>query len=116
MEYIVIGLLVVIIILLIILLTKKNNNDNLIERLGKLETDLTKELGDFKYSFSKSMQADFKDTNDVIERRLNYINDKVNERLDTNFDKTNKTFQTVLTRIAAIDEAQKKIDGLSNDM
>lgn len=44
------------------------------------------------------------------------INDKVNERLDVNFEKTNKTFASVLERLAKIDEAQKKIDGLSNDI
>lgn len=116
MEYIILGLLILVIILLLVLVTKKNNNDNLIERLGKLETDLTKVVGDFKYDFSKSLQEDFKATNEVIEKRLNYINDKVNERLDTNFEKTNKTFTSILERISKIDEAQKKIDGLSNDI
>jgi DNA recombination protein RmuC len=116
MEYVIIGLLIVIIILLIILLNKKSNNDALIERLGKLETDLTKELGEFKYNFSKSLQSDFKETNEVIENKLNYINDKVNERLDTNFEKTNKTFASILERISKIDEAQKKIDNLSSDI
>ena len=44
------------------------------------------------------------------------INDKVNERLDENFEKTNKTFTSVLERLSKIDEAQKKIDTLSNDI
>lgn len=44
------------------------------------------------------------------------INDKVNERLDQNFEKTNKTFTSVLERLSKIDEAQKKIDILSNDI
>ena len=39
----------------------------------------------------------------------------VNERLDENFEKTNKTFVSVLERLAKIDEAQK-IDILSNDI
>lgn len=116
MEYIIIGLLVLVIILLIIILTKKNHNDELLLKLGKFETDITKALGDFKYEFSKNIEKDFKETNAVIEKRLNYINDKVNERLDANFEKTNETFKAVLVRIAKIDEAQKKIDGLSNDI
>jgi len=51
-----------------------------------------------------------------LEERLNNINDRVNERLDQNFEKTNKTFTNVLERLSKIDEAQKKIDGLSNDI
>ena len=44
------------------------------------------------------------------------INYHVNERLDQNFEKTNKTFTSVLERLSKIDEAQKKIDTLSNDI
>ncbi len=116
MDYIVVGLLILLIIMIIILLAKKDNNDNVIIRLGKFETDLTKELGEFKYSFSKSLQNDFKELNEVIEKRLTDINDRVNLRLDANFEKTNKTFTSILERISKIDEAQKKIDGLSKDI
>ena len=116
LEYIIIGLLVVVIILLIIILVKKNNNEEITLRLGKFETDITKALGDFKYGFSKDIEKDFKSTNEVIERKIMQLNDKVNERLDSNFEKTNKTFTSILERISKIDEAQKKIDGLSNDI
>ena len=44
------------------------------------------------------------------------INDKVNERIDQNFEKTNKTFTNVLERLSKIDEAQKKIDTLGEDI
>jgi len=113
--YIVIGLLVVSIILNIIMLFKKNNNDT-IERLGKLETDLTKELGEFKFEFSRTINEDFTKLNETIINRLNNINDKVNERLDVNFEKTNKTFTNILERLSKIDEAQKKIDSLSGEI
>src|SRR5574344_2080392 len=116
MEYIIISLLIIVIVLLIILLNKKKDNEDIIVQLGKNETDLTKALGDFKYDFSKALEHDFKETNEVIEKRLNYINDKVNERLDVNFEKTNKTFSNILERLSKIDEAQKKIDGLSSEI
>jgi len=115
-DYIIIGLLVAVIVLLIILIVKKNNNDDITIKLGKFETDITKALGDFKYEFSKDIEKDFKTTNEVLEKRLLLLNEKVNERLDTNFEKTNKTFTSILERISKIDEAQKKIDGLSNDI
>jgi DNA recombination protein RmuC len=52
-------------------------------------------------------------TNDT---RLAEISGKVNERLDEGFKKTNETFVSVMTRLATIDEAQKKIDGLTTNV
>ncbi len=49
MEYVVIGLLMLIIILIIIVLVKKNDNEEVTHRLGKFETDITKELVEFKF-------------------------------------------------------------------
>ena len=115
MLYVVIGIVSINIILNIILLFKKNNNDT-VERLGRLETDLTKELGEFKFNFSRTINEDFNKLNETIINRLNNINDKVNERLDVNFEKTNKTFTNILERLSKIDEAQKKIDSLSGEI
>ena len=116
MDYIIIGLLIVVIILLIVLVLKKNNNSEMIEKLGKFETDITKEIGEFKFGFSRNLNEDFEKLSQSIERKLTYINDTVNERLDKNFEKSNKTFTSVLERLSKIDEAQKKIDDLSGDI
>jgi DNA recombination protein RmuC len=48
--------------------------------------------------------------------RLAEIGGKVNERLDEGFKKTNETFVNVMARLATIDEAQKKIDGLTTNV
>ncbi|MFM7295079.1 MAG: DNA recombination protein RmuC [Burkholderiales bacterium] len=48
--------------------------------------------------------------------RLAEISGKVTERLDEGFKKTNETFVSVMTRLATIDEAQKKIDGLTSNV
>ena len=114
LEYVIIGLLVIIIILVIILLVRGNNN--MVEKIGTLETTTVKELSNFRNDLSKSMSEDFDKLEDKVEKRLIYINDKVNERLDENFSKTNKTFTNVLERLSKIDEAQKKIDNLSSDI
>ena len=113
MEYILMGLIIVSIIINLVLLFKKANNNDTLERLSKLEIDLTKELSEFKYELSRTVNEDFLKLNEVIINRLNNINDKVNERLDVNFEKTNKTFTNILERLSKIDEAQKKIDSLS---
>ena len=52
----------------------------------------------------------------VVEGRLDQISGRVTERLDEGFKKTNDTFISVMTRLATIDEAQKKIDGLTTNM
>ncbi len=116
MEYLVVGLLVVIIILLIILLTRKNDNSDLIEKMNRTEINVVKEIGDFKHDFYSDINKDFNDLNDRIERKLNLINQKVNEKLEDGFDKTNRTFTEVMNRLTRIDEAQKKIDGLGNEI
>lgn len=116
MEYVVIVLLVLILILLVVLLTRKKDDSLMIERLGRFETDITKEVGSFKLDFSKDLRNDFERLNEKIEQKLNLINDKVNERIDQNFEKTNKTFNSIIERLSKIDEAQKKIDGLSSEI
>jgi DNA recombination protein RmuC len=52
----------------------------------------------------------------TVDARLELIGGKVNERLDEGFKKTNETFVSVMARLATIDEAQKKIDGLTTNM
>lgn len=52
----------------------------------------------------------------IVDNRLEQIGGKVSERLDEGFKKTNETFISVMERLATIDEAQKKIDGLTVNM
>ncbi|MBE6138430.1 MAG: DNA recombination protein RmuC [Firmicutes bacterium] len=116
MEYIIIVMLIIIMIISVISLMKNINESNISERLSKLETSMVKEIGEFKNGLSRDLSDDFTKLNDQIDTRLRFINDKVNERLDENFEKTNRTFTSVLERLSKIDEAQKKIDTLSNDI
>ena len=116
MEYAIIGLLVVVIILLIVLLVRKNDYSEILDKQSRTEINVVKEIGNFKHEFSSDMNKDFNTLNDRIERKLNLINQKVNEKLEDGFDKTNKTFNEVMTRLTRIDEAQKKIDGLGNEI
>ena len=116
MDYIIIGGIIIIIILVIISIIKNVNESNITERLGKLETNVVKELSTFQVDLMKTMNDNFDKTNNRVEERLININDRVNERLDENFNKTNRTFTSVLERLSKIDEAQKKIDTLSTDI
>jgi DNA recombination protein RmuC len=52
----------------------------------------------------------------TTDSRLEQISGKVSERLEDGFKKTNETFANVMARLATIDEAQKKIDGLTSNV
>lgn len=116
MEYIILILLIVLIVIGVLLLTKKGNDRDLVERLAKLEKSVTDDLNDFKFDINKFMMEDFNKLNQNVEDKLLLINDNVNARIDKNFEKTNHTFNNILERLTKIDEAQKKIDGLTNEI
>ncbi len=116
MEYVLMGLLIVVVILEIVLIFKKQNNNELEEKISRTEVNVVKEIGEFKHDFSSDLNKDFNELNDRIERKLNLMNQKVNEKLEDGFDKTSKTFNEVMARLTRIDEAQKKIDGLGNEI
>lgn len=52
----------------------------------------------------------------TADARLEQIQGRVSERLEEGFKKTNETFVNVMERLATIDEAQKKIDGLTTNV
>jgi DNA recombination protein RmuC len=52
----------------------------------------------------------------TVNERLELLGGRVHERLEEGFRKTNETFTSVMTRLATIDEAQKKIDGLTHSV
>lgn len=115
-EYVIIGLLALIILLLLVVLLRNNGSNDLTERMGRVETNIAKDIGDFTNDFYRELRDDFDKLNERIENKLSRINDQVNERLDQNFEKTNKTFNSVIERLTKIDEAQKKIDSLSTEI
>jgi DNA recombination protein RmuC len=68
----------------------------------------------------KGMTSQFNDRvhqlSQTVDGRLNEISGKVAERLDQGFKKTNETFTSVMSRLAVIDEAQKKIESLATNV
>ncbi|MDX8399677.1 MAG: DNA recombination protein RmuC [Gallionellaceae bacterium] len=65
---------------------------------------------------TQHLAASIETLSKTVDGRLELIGGKVNERLDEGFKKTNETFVSVMARLATIDEAQKKIDGLTTNM
>lgn len=52
----------------------------------------------------------------TINERLEAIGGHVDQRLNEGFRQTNETFANVMARLATIDEAQRKIDGLTTNV
>lgn len=67
-------------------------------------------------SASAQLTASIEALTRSVNDRLEAITGHVNQRLDEGFRKTNETFASVMARLATIDEAQKKIDGLTTNV
>jgi DNA recombination protein RmuC len=108
------------------------------ERLAETRATVTGQLGQFQSAMLeklieqgraeqsmlqdtlKGMTAQFSERvqqlSQTVDGRLNEISGKVAERLDEGFKKTNETFTSVMSRLAVIDEAQKKIEDLASNV
>lgn len=80
---------------------------------GRADQKLIQES--FSYT-SQHLRNSIETLSKTVDGRLEQIGGKVNERLDEGFKKTNETFVSVMARLATIDEAQKKIDGLTTNV
>ena len=80
---------------------------------GKAEQAL---IQDTLLKATAQLAASIESLTKVVDARLEQIGGKVSERLDEGFKKTNETFVNVMARLATIDEAQKKIDGLTSNV
>jgi len=107
------------------------NREQLLQRVGEIRTDILGKalsaLAEHARSQSEILQnsirslalqltASVETLTRTVDARLAEIQGKVNERLEEGFRKTNETFVSVMERLATIDEAQKKIDGLTTNV
>jgi DNA recombination protein RmuC len=86
------------------------------ERLGEQSRAAQEQLQNTLHSISQQLSATIDALTRTTDTRLEQISGKVNERLEEGFRKTNETFTNVMARLATIDEAQKKIDGLTTNV
>ena len=91
--------------------------------LEKLHTTLAEQgtaqqglINDTMLKATTTLTQSIEGLSKIVDGRLEEIGGKVSERLEEGFKKTNETFVSVMERLATIDEAQKKIDGLSTNM
>lgn len=86
------------------------------EAMQALQLAQNNSLSQTREALLEKLNSTFESLNKAVENRLDLISGKVSERLDEGFKKTNETFTNVMARLATIDEAQKKIDGLTVNM
>jgi DNA recombination protein RmuC len=91
--------------------------------LEKLHTTLSEQgkaqqalINDTMLKATTTLTQSIESLGKIVDNRLEEIGGKVSERLEEGFKKTNETFANVMARLATIDEAQKKIDGLTVNM
>ncbi len=94
--------------------------ETILDTLHKTLSEQTKsqqaQINDSMLKATTSLTQSIESLSKVVDARLEDIGGKVSERLEEGFKKTNETFVSVMERLATIDEAQKKIDGLSTNM
>lgn len=108
------------------------------QAIERLKADTAKTLGEQQVKMTEAMAQGATRTNHTLQetmklatdtlnkrfaelqgttdKKLTEISGKVAERLDEGFKKTNATFTDVIKRLAIIDQAQKKITDLSEDV
>lgn len=88
----------------------------MLEKLAEQGRADQKLIQDSFNNASQHLRNSIETLSKTVDGRLEQIGGKVNERLDEGFKKTNETFVSVMARLATIDEAQKKIDGLTTNV
>ncbi len=86
------------------------------DTLHALKLSLSENMNEYREAMLARLGETTQTLNARIDERLGEISGKVNERLDDGFKKTNETFVSVMTRLATIDEAQKKIESLTGSV
>lgn len=95
-------------------LTEQGNADrDMVDRALK---EMAERLSSSMDSLARRTDERLEQIRNNVEQRLEQIRGNVAERLDEGFRKTNETFANVMARLATIDEAQKKIDGLTTNV
>ena len=87
-----------------------------LERLGEQGRANQDLIHNTMHSISQQLSTSIESLTRTTDGRLEQISGRVDERLEEGFKKTNETFTSVMERLATIDEAQRKIDGLTSNV
>lgn len=90
--------------------------EQLLLQVSQFNDRTMKELLTFQNRLTSDLYKNFERLTETIHQNLNQMNERVELRLNEGFQQTNETFNNILERLGKIDEAQKKIEGLSTNI
>ncbi|MBM93281.1 MAG: DNA recombination protein RmuC [Legionellales bacterium] len=96
--------------------TQNTQHLHLQDHLTRAMQDIRTQLESTLRQHAESFNHPLKTLTDTVEKRLENISTQVNGRLEAGFEKTNAIFTSVIQRLAQIDEAQKRIQNLSETL
>lgn len=99
-----------------IAMEQNRTSQDIIEKFGNFQHVLTQQLVAMNEKMAKELVMMNEKLTKSMQDKLNEISNSVRENLDQGFKKTNETFNSVIERLAKIDEAQKKIESLSTNV
>jgi len=91
-------------------------NDSLNKLTDRLNVTLSEQGKIHGEVVRDTMDSATNQLKNLLNMRLEDIDSKVKESLEEGFKKTNDTFDRVMKQLSTIDEAQKKIDGLTSNI
>jgi len=91
-------------------------NDSLNKLTDRLNVTLSEQGKIHGEVVRDTMDSATNQLKNLLNMRLQDIDSKVKESLEEGFKKTNDTFDRVMKQLSTIDEAQKKIDGLTSNI
>ncbi len=87
-----------------------------VQRFGGMQQSIEQRLAEMSKDSIESFTRSNNQLHELLQKRLNDISGQVETRLNKGFEKTTETFTDVIKRLALIDEAQKRITELSNNV
>lgn len=91
-------------------------NDLSGKNVADFRVKVNEQLGLFQEKISDRFNHEFKVLNSSFQEQMSNINVKVEARLNQGFKDTNETFINIAKRVEVIDQAQKQIRSLSEEM
>lgn len=93
-----------------------NSQQYITDAVAKHMQDVRSQLSHSFKQHADALGGNFNSLTNEIRNHLHNLTTEVNNRLSQGFEKTSSTFVDIVKRLAIIDEAQKKITELSNNV
>lgn len=105
---IILGVICLVLLIIVLILVLNRNKDNTNELKASLNRDLI--------NFSKMLNDNFNHLSESTNTKLNTLEDRISKNLDDSYKTSNQYFNQINEKMVKIDEAQKGLNELSNNI